>query len=260
MPASPASTLRFAALVSLVGSLLVAGSAVLLEDRQSSNRLLDRRRKVLDVAGLLAPGERLDRDEIMARFEAHVRPLPIDLQSGEPAPHIEATTFDQRRASQDPALSRPAPENAAGIRRLPRHALVYHVVEDGRVATIVLPIEGAGLWSTLFGFLALSPDTRYIRGIDFYEHAETAGLGSGIEERPWRARWEGRRAFDDEWVPRIEVIKGPAGPPETAPYAVDGLAGATLTGRGVTELVRFWLGPDGFGPYLARYRARGAVP
>lgn len=257
---SPVSTVRFAATVSLICSILVAGSAVLLRDRQESNRLLDRRLKVLAVAGLVAPGERPSRDEIFARFERRIRAVPIELVTGRPATGLDVAAFDQRRASQDPDRSRIAPRNDAGVSRLPEHAVVYHLMEDDAVAAIILPVEGKGLWSTLYGFLALGPDTRVVRGIDFYEHGETPGLGDGIEDPVWRARWEDRRAFDDDWEPRIEVIKGPAPPPTSAPHEVDGLAGATLTGRGVTNLVRFWLGPDGFGPYLARVREEAGTP
>jgi Na+-transporting NADH:ubiquinone oxidoreductase subunit C len=257
---SPASTIRFAAVLSLVCSILVAGSAVVLRDRQEANRLLDRRLKVLTVAQLVAPGERLSREEVDARFEARIRPVAIELATGEAAPEIDIASYDQRRAAQDPGRSRLAPPNDAGVARLPVHAVVYEWVEAGAVAGIILPIEGKGLWSTLYGYLALTPDTREVRGIDFYEHGETAGLGDGIEDPVWRARWEGRQAFDDNWEPRIEVVKGPAPPPSAAPFEVDGLAGATLTGRGVTHLVRFWLGWDGFGPYLARVREGTGAP
>ena len=90
-----------------------------------------------------------------------------------------------------------------------------------------------------------------MRGITFYRHAETAGLGARIGELEWRALWVGRRALDEEGTPRIEVVKGRAD--RTSPYEVDGISGATLTGNGVTAALRFWLGEDGFGPYLRRY-------
>ena len=72
-----------------------------------------------------------------------------------------------------------------------------------------------------------------------------------------RAVYPGRKAFDERWNVAIRVNKGRAGPPETDPYAVDGLSGATITSRGVGALVRFWLGDEGFGPYLATIRPAG---
>ena len=142
--------------------------------------------------------------------------------------------------------------------RLPEKALVYQRVEDGAVRSIILPIEGKGLWSTLYGFLALAPDTTTIEGITFYEHGETPGLGGEVDNPSWKALWPGRKAYDENWRPAIEVMKGTAGPVDEDPYRVDGLSGSTLTARGVTNLVQFWLGDNGFEPYLEKLRAEGS--
>ena len=111
----------------------------------------------------------------------------------------------------------------------------------------------------MYGFIALSADLETINGITFYEHGETPGLGGEIDNPLWKASWQGRKAFDEQWTPRIEVIKGTAAPADQAPYQVDGLAGATLTARGVSNTVRFWLGDHAFGPYLARYRQERGI-
>jgi Na+-transporting NADH:ubiquinone oxidoreductase subunit C len=111
-----------------------------------------------------------------------------------------------------------------------------------------------GLWSILYGYLALDTDLTTIRGITFYEQGETAGLGGEVENPRWKALWPGRRAFDERGNVKIQVKKGVAGPPAEDPYQVDGLSGATLTSRGVTNMIRFWLGPDGFGPFIAQLR------
>lgn len=259
MERSVAYTLRFAAIVAVVASAVVATTAVVLSSRQQDNRLLDQRRKVLEATGLSAPGERLTRAQVTRAFEDNVRAVVVDLRSGEVAEAVDPGSFDQRRASTDPDASRPAPPNDAGVSRVPNHALVYHVVREGDVEQLVLPFQGVGLWSTMYGFVALSADLSSVRGITFYEHAETAGLGALISEREWTALWVGRRVFDAEWQPRLRVIKGPAGSPDEAPYEVDGLAGATLTGNGVTAALHFWLGDGGLGAYLERYRAERGI-
>jgi Na+-transporting NADH:ubiquinone oxidoreductase subunit C len=133
--------------------------------------------------------------------------------------------------------------------------LIYERVDGDDVVLLILPIEGKGLWSTLYGFLALAPDTKTIEGLTFYEHGETPGLGGEIDNPRWKGLWKDRVAFDDEGNPEIEVIKGAAGPPDTDPHRVDGLSGATLTGRGVTHLIQFWLSNDGYGPFLEKFRA-----
>ena len=147
-------------------------------------------------------------------------------------------------------------KNPAGVQRVPNQALVYRLVENDELRLVILPIEGKGLWSTLYGFIALDADLDTIRGITFYEHKETPGLGGEVDNPRWKALWSGRRAFGEggEGAPRIEVIRGQAGPPAEDPYRVDGLSGATMTSRGVGRLVRFWLGDEGFAPYLDTLR------
>jgi Na+-transporting NADH:ubiquinone oxidoreductase subunit C len=252
-------TLRFAAIVGVVASTLVATVAVVLNSRQEANRLLNQRRNVLDVVGLSTPDERLSPAQVARRFEDNIRAFVVELETGEVAQDIDPATFDQRRASRDPARSRPAPDNTSGVSRLPNHVLVYEVVRGDDVTALILPFEGVGLWSTVYGFIALSADLSTVRGITFYEHAETAGLGALISDPEWRALWEGRRLFAPDWAPRLRVIKGRAGPVGESPYEVDGISGATLTGNGVTEALHFWLGESALGAYLERYREERGI-
>jgi Na+-transporting NADH:ubiquinone oxidoreductase subunit C len=138
---------------------------------------------------------------------------------------------------------------------VPENILVDEVRDDsGALEMVILPIWGKGLWSTLYGFLALDSDLRTISGITFYDHKETPGLGGEVDNPRWKSLWRGRQAFDETGEVAIEVIKGRAGPPDEDPYLVDGLTGATITSRGVGNFVQFWLGEAGYGPYLDRLR------
>jgi Na+-transporting NADH:ubiquinone oxidoreductase subunit C len=249
----------FAAAVCAVCSVFVSASAVLLKDRQEENKALDRQKKVLAVADLMAEGESISDDEVRRRFEENVVPKIVDLRTGELATGIDPATYDQRAAAADESMSRPAPPNAAKVMRIPDYARIYEVESDGKVEKVILPVSGKGLWSTLYGYLALYPDTRTIAGITFYEQGETPGLGGEVENPRWKALWPGRKAFDDNWQPAIRVIKGQAGPPDQDPYHVDGLSGATITSRGVTHLLNFWLGDDGFGPFLQKFRDQRGI-
>ena len=251
-------TIGFAALVCAVCSVLVSGSAVGLRDRQKRNRILDRQRNVLAVSGLVQPGTRLAADEVRERFKGSIVTRIVTLDTGEYDDSVPTDTFDQQRAAKDPATSKSAPDNASGVARLPMNAVVYHIMKEGKVDTIVLPIEGRGLWSIMRGYLALDKDTTTVRGITFYDQAETPGLGGEIDNPRWKALWPGRKVYDANWTPTIEVIKGQAGPTAEDPYRVDGLSGATLTGRGVQNLLVFWLADDGFGSYLRRFREQGS--
>ncbi len=252
---SNAYVVGFATAVCLVCSIVVSTAAVALRDRQDRNKVLDRQTQVLVVAGLLEEGQKTSPENVEHLFGDNIQIRVVNLATGEYDDSVDAATFDQRKATKDPAASHEAPVNNAGITRVPTFALVYQRVEDQEVQSLILPIEGKGLWSTLYGYLALAPDTTTIEGITFYEHGETPGLGGEIDNPSWKSVWIGRQAFDENWQPAVEVIKGLAGPVAEDPYRVDGLSGATLTARGVSDLVRFWLGKDGFEPYLANFRA-----
>ncbi len=248
--------LLFSAAVCGVCAIFVSSLAVALHDRQEVNELLFKQANVLEAAGLTKPGEKLAREAIEQQFQSFEVVL-VDLATGaEVATGEEAAAFDQRQARQDPERSREAPDNRASVFRLPHRAQVFKLRgESGEVEKIILPIEGYGLWSTLYGFLALSADTQTIEGITYYEHGETPGLGGEVDNPRWKSKWQGRMAFGEGGAPKIKVIKGPAGPPAEDPYEVDGLAGATITARGVTNMLQFWLGDDGFGPYLRNLRS-----
>ena len=127
-------------------------------------------------------------------------------------------------------------------------ATLYAVLDNGALEQVILPIEGPGLWATMYGFLAVERDGNTVRGLQFYQHGETPGLGDGVDKPAWRDQWVGKQLFDADGYPQIEVVKGPA--PDGSDYQIDGLAGATLTGRGVSNFVRYWIGEEGYGPYL----------
>lgn len=259
MHASVAYNLAFAAAVCVVCAIVVSSAAVALQDRQAANAALEKRRNVLVAAGLASADERPPPEEIDARFEA-IRPVVVDLATGEEVDGVDPDRFDQRAAAADADTSRAAADNAAGVARVPHQALVYELRDaGGKLDLVILPIRGMGLWSTLYGFIALDADLRTIRGLTYYEHGETPGLGGEVDNPRWKGLWPGRRAFGDGGEVRIEVIRGRAGAPDADPFRVDGLAGATMTSRGVTGMLRFWLGDDGFRPYLERLRARGGA-
>lgn len=248
-------TLLFATAMCIVCGILVSSFAVSLEDLQDENAELDKRKRVLEAVGLLEPGDRVTPEEVAERF-APIDPVIIDLKTGEPQTDADPTTFDQQRRARDPATSVALPKNKASVKRLPDQVLLYEVRgEDDELEMVVLPIEGLGLWGTLYGFLALDADTITVRGITYYLHKETPGLGGEVDNPRWKALWPGRRAeFDENGKLRLAVIKGQAASAEEDPFRVDGLSGATITSNGVTNMLDFWLGENGFAPYLARIR------
>ena len=251
---SKQKTVIVALLLCLVCSILVSTAAVTLQPLQERNQELDRMKIILEVAGLLK-GEK-SIDELFKQIE----PKVVDLSTGEYVEKIDPAGYDQRRAARDPELSVPVPpdRDIAQIRRRAKYATVYLVKEGGRTKYVILPVHGYGLWSTMYAFLALEGDANTVFGMRFYEQTETAGLGAEVDNPVWRGKWKGKVIYDEAGKPRIRVIKGTVDPSDSeARFKVDGLAGATITANGVTNLMRYWLGPEGFGPYLKRIRAEG---
>lgn len=246
-------TVLFATAVSVVCALLVATAAVGLRDRQEANARLYKQKNVLLAAGLLQPGEAASAGEVQAIFDKRIQVRAVELKTGKlvPQDQFDAASYDQRKARNDPAQSRPAPANDAQVARLPIRGVVYQVTApDGAVEQIVLPIEGMGMWGTVYGFLAMDRDGNTVRGLTFYEQKETPGLGGEIANPSWQALWVGRKAYGADGTPQLAVIKGQAGPPAVDPHRVDGLSGATITSRGITRVVRFWLSADGYATFL----------
>jgi Na+-transporting NADH:ubiquinone oxidoreductase subunit C len=236
-----------------VCGILVSSSAVSLAERQEANKALDRQQKVLEADGLARPGEVLTAEQVSEAFR-NIDTRILDIETGQLDPSLDPDTYDYRKAALDPATSFEAPPNDAGVERLPKAVPVYFVKKpSGEVDMMVLPIQGLGLWSTLYGFLAIDADGTTVRGITYYQHAETPGLGGEVDNPRWKSLWPGRRIFGDGDEPRIEVIKGSAGPPDQDPHRVDGLSGATITSRGVTHMLHLWLGPELYGPFLERF-------
>ncbi len=246
-------TVLFATGVSIVCALLVATAAVGLRSRQEANALLYKQKNVLLAANLVKPGETKSTAELQTIFDQRIKVRVVDLKTGQlvPEDQFDAKGYDQRKARNDPALSRAAAPNDAQIMRLPKYGTVYQVAgTGGQVEQMVLPIEGMGMWGTVYGFLALDRDGNTVRGLTFYEQKETPGLGGEISNPKWQALWVGRKAYDAQWAPQLRVIKGQAGPAATDPHQVDGLSGATITSNGITRVVRFWLSPEGYAPFL----------
>lgn len=246
-PDSPVRAFAIVIAVCVVCSVLVSVAAVVLAPIQQENALRIRQRQILQAAGLLDPS-----GDVVEQF-ARITPRMVNLDTGEYVQAGDPVDFDVAAESRRPGSSQvvPAELDIAKIRRRPDAMPVYLVEHQGRVETVVLPVHGYGLWSTLYGYLALEGDGRTVKGITFYQHGETPGLGGEVDNPTWQSKWVGKQAIGPDGDVLLQVVKGePRG--EGVNHQVDGLAGATLTARGVEHLVRFWLGQQGFGPYLAR--------
>ncbi len=260
-------TIAIAVALCLVCAVLVSFAAVALKPLQIDNKAADMKKNILDVAGLLEEGANIN-----TAFAEKIEAKIVDLETGAYVENINADEYDQRKAAKDPAqsIAIPKDKDIAHIRVKAKYAKVFLVKDGGKLKSIILPMHGYGLWSTLYGFLSLEADGQTVQSINFYDQQETPGLGGEVVNPNWRALWKGKKVYAESeqhsadkgsiseasvGEPALSLIKGAVD--TTRPgsqYQVDGLAGATLTSTGVTNLVRYWMGDEGFAPYLKKVR------
>ncbi len=256
------TTIMVALVLCLVCSVLVSAVAVGLKPAQIENQLLDRNKNILVAAGLFDPAQDTNEDveKRFADFEIKL----VDLEKGEYAAEADLSqagitdvnNYDANQAAKNKALSIDlGNDDPASIGAVPKFAKVY-VKNDanGEPELMVLPVHGYGLWGTMYGFLTLESDLNTVKGISWYEHKETPGLGARIEETEWREKWQGIHAYDENG----EVATGVTKAGQSKDNWVDGISGATLTSVGVRNLIQFWLGDRGYKPFLDNLR--GGTP
>lgn len=240
-------TILVALALCIVCSVVVSTAAVMLKPAQEANKAKDFKSNILSAGRLLQDGTSVE--EAFARVDTRI----VDLETGKFTDTIDPETFDQRKASGDPAQSDDLTpeEDLAKIGRMERYAEVYLATNEQGEEILILPVRGYGLWGTLYGFLALESDFNTIIGLTFYEHKETPGLGAEVDNPAWKAMWEGKELYDESGDVAISVIKGKVDSnTPNAEHKVDGLSGATLTSRGVHNLLRFWFGENGYKPFI----------
>jgi Na+-transporting NADH:ubiquinone oxidoreductase subunit C len=241
---STRKVLTVAFLVCLVCSILVSVAAIGLKDRQTQNQEIEKRRNILQIARLYDPAKSVD--EQFKKVSSRI----VDLASGQ---FVAASDAGSRYVI-------PAEKDLAGIKVRPRSMEVYLVEEDGTLQQIILPVYGKGLWSTMYGFIALAPDLTTVSGFGFYQHGETPGLGGEIDNRNWLAKWPGKLVYNEQGEVKLKVLKGPVDAASVeAPHQIDGISGATLTARGVGNLITYWLGENGYKPFLVGLRQGGGI-
>lgn len=246
---SVARTLLVAFFVSLICSVLVSTSVILLRPKQQENQLANSGHR--NVIQLIESIERTGNVEaILKRIDTRL----VDLTTGEYVTDIDVSQFNPREAASDTNLSVAIPLDLdiAMIERRAKFATVNLVKENNRIKYIVLPVYGSGMWSTLYGYIALEGDGDTIAGMKIYEHGETPGIGDKVENPEWLGKWQGKHIYKEDGMPAIEIVKGKVS--ADTKNQIDALTGATKTGVGVTNLLRYWFGNHGFQPYLKRLR------
>lgn len=250
------NTLIVAFVLCLVCSVLVSAIAVGLKPMQDANKLLDRNKNILSAAGMLEAGaSAADVDAAFSKFSLKL----VDLKTGKfatdaelEAAGINAANYDQGTAVK--AESAITVEGApSGLTRIAVYATVYALEENGATQLLVLPFRGPGLWGAMYGFIVLEGDFNTIKGLAYYSHKETPGLGAKVDTEKWKALWAGKAAYTDSGD--VNIVVGAKNGDANGAGFIDGLSGATLTTAGVHQSIQFWLGQNGFAKFLTNLKA-----
>ncbi|SMX42371.1 NADH:ubiquinone reductase (Na(+)-transporting) subunit C [Maliponia aquimaris] len=235
-------TLLVAFLTSVLCAALVTGATVVLRPIQAANRAAEVQVRLEALLSAIPGMTQL----LSANPDAAVSTVVVDLTTGRAARDITPATLET--ALQDTANWTPLkPEDdLADLGARPDIAQVYVLRQGDQVRLLILPVAGSGYNGPIEAMLAINGDMQTIAGLTVTRQAETPGLGARIEEPAWQASFAGTRFADDSGAMRFAVAKGPS----ASDYEVDGITGATRTSNAVTRMVRFWLGPQGYGPLI----------
>ena len=224
-------------------AVIVSVTAVSVRPEQNLNIENEKKLKILAAAGIVT-------NEVDKEF-SKIETLYIDFVSNQLI-QIEGN-YDHIKASASAESSSiiPKKQDIAILKRRENVAPIYvWYSEEEQIQKVVLPIRGYGLWGTLYGYISLDADLNTVKGIEYYDHKETPGLGGEVDSPAWKSDWNGKKVYNPSGEVILYVTKGPS----SEDYEIDGISGATLTSNGVTNMIRYWLGENGYGPVLQQLR------
>jgi len=246
-------TLLVAISVVFVCSLLVSSTVSLLRPIQNARKAPQQLRYILLTAGLL---QGKDNIQNIASLLEGVETRILDLSRAEFVSDIDAQGYDYRKRFGDPSATATIDkrDDLAQLGRRPNYMPIYWIHNPSSKAKLVMPVYGKGMWSMIFGYIALEQDFNTIAGIYFYEQAETPGIGDRIQDANWLAGWQGKRLYDAKGSLALNISKLLTSDSLLAAHQVDSISGATKTVDGVANLVHYWLGDKGYRPFLEKQR------
>jgi len=220
-------------------AIIVSVTAVSVRPEQNLNVENEKKIKILAAAGI-------QTDRVDEEF-SKIKTVFVDFETDKLV--IIDPAYDHIKAASNPDLSTviPKADDIAVLKRRENIGTIYvWVDEQNDIEKLVLPIRGYGLWGTLYGYLSLDSDLNTVRGIEYYDHKETPGLGGEVDNPNWKSDWYGKRIYNDDGSVALYVTKGAS----STDYEIDGISGATLTTNGVSNMIKYWLGDNGYGPII----------
>lgn len=211
---SPVKSVLFAAILCVTCSVLLTAASTGLQSFQQRNIAVDRHKNILTAAGIVRDNQRINAQQVESLFHKRIKTLWVDANG----------------------RIMPSAGGAGGL--LPFYALV----EGNTLSAYIVPINTRGLWGKIHGYLAIDNDGATIRGFTVYKHSETPGLGGEIESRWFRKNFKNKKIVDSKGhFVSIAVAKGVVNdvvPKDRRKNYVDGISGATLTGKFLTAGLR----------------------
>ena len=234
----------------LLCSAIISLIAIQLRAVQNENVVKDMQKKIVSSAGL-----QLEYGSVENAM-MNIKTIVVDLDQGKIVdinPNSYELSKELREEGKYKFLS--AENDIASIKKREKYSKVFIEYKDDKINTLILPVRGYGLWGILYGYLAIKSDFNTVAGLEFYEHKETPGLGAEIDNPKWKALWKGKKIYQENGEVSLKVIKGNVlASSDNINYEVDGLSGATLTCNGVTNLIAYWMGSDGFLNFINNLR------
>jgi Na+-transporting NADH:ubiquinone oxidoreductase subunit C len=209
-------------MITIVASLLLTLAATQLKERQDFNIEVDKKKNILKSIGLDVAA--MQANTIIEEYKNKIQDVVLK-QNGDRVNHISSEDLESVENKSTGQLSY-FYEN--------HEYLPAYLASEPQA--FIFPVSGKGLWSTLYGYLALDMDLNTVKGITFYKHGETPGLGGEIEKKWFQDNFIGKKIFDNSGnLKSITVVKGKAVDDK---HEVDGISGATITSRGVTDFLK----------------------
>ena len=220
-------------------AVIVSFTAVSVRSTQDLNLENDKKSKILLAAGI-------NSENINEEFEK-IEIIYVNFKSNELVEMDEKYDHLKATLKSDLSTAVPKEKDIAILKRMENVGPMYLWFDkEDNIEKVVLPIRGYGLWGTLYGYISLASDLNTINGIEFYEHKETPGLGGEVDNPNWKNIWVGKEIYQSGDV-KLQVIKGAVDKNmNDAKYMVDGLSGATLTSRGVSNMIEYWFSDSGY--------------
>ena len=220
-------TIIFTSIVTIILGLVISLTADSLRSKQEINEELDIKKNILSVLGYSQAGGQWTNDTVQSIYDSSVKEIYINSKGSQVQQTVE---------QNDKTLK------------------IYQSMNNGLISGYAIPISGKGLWGTMYGYFAIEPDAETVKGITFYKHKETPGLGGEVDKDWFKNNFVGKKLTDNSGdLVSIEVIKGyVTNSTPNSDHKVDGISGATVTGKGITNFLKKDL--QKYEPYFAKLR------